>query len=61
MMSRPYLKQVVEQVENAPLITVHKGTTVEKTDGFVGNFKTNLANEQRLITEPFLLPPVEGI
>jgi heterodisulfide reductase subunit A len=39
-----YLQQVIEQVEHDPRITVHTETTVEKTDGFVGNFKTDLAN-----------------
>ena len=39
-----YLKEVIEQIENDPRITVHKETTVDKTDGFVGNFITNLSN-----------------
>ena len=39
-----YLKEIIERVEKDPLITVHKETTVDKTDGFIGNFTTNLLN-----------------
>lgn len=39
-----YLDDVIERVRNEPLISLHLGTTVEKVDGFVGNFKTDLVN-----------------
>jgi heterodisulfide reductase subunit A len=37
-----YLAGVIEQVNQHPAITVYPGTTVDATDGFVGNFKTTL-------------------
>ncbi len=39
-----YLAGVIDQVCGHPAITVHLGTSVEITDGFVGNFKTTLDN-----------------
>ena len=39
-----YLATLIDRVEKEPLITLHLGTTVEKVDGFVGNFQTTLAN-----------------
>ncbi len=39
-----FLREEVEKVEKNPLITVHLETTVGKTNGFVGNFVTNLSN-----------------
>lgn len=41
-----FLADVVERVENNTAITLHMGTTVDKIDGFVGNFQTTLANEK---------------
>ncbi len=41
-----FLSDVMQQVENNTAITVHKGSTVEKVDGFVGNFVTTLANKE---------------
>lgn len=39
-----YLAEVIDNVQNNPAITVHFDTTVDNTDGFVGNFKTLLTN-----------------
>ena len=39
-----YLADLIAQVEGDERITVHLGTTVEETDGFVGNFSTKLSN-----------------
>jgi heterodisulfide reductase subunit A2 len=41
-----FLSDVMQQVESNAAITVHKGSTIEKTDGFVGNFVTTLANKE---------------
>lgn len=40
-----FLADVVQRVENNPAIKVHLDTTVEKVDGYVGNFVTTLANK----------------
>ncbi len=39
-----YLSEVIARVANHPAITLHTGTVVDSTDGFVGNFTTMLAN-----------------
>lgn len=39
-----YLADVISRVENNPAITLHMGTTVDNTDGFIGNFQTQLAS-----------------
>jgi heterodisulfide reductase subunit A2 len=39
-----FLADVKKRVEQDERITVHLGTTVANTEGFVGNFKTTLAN-----------------
>ncbi|PIP37407.1 MAG: heterodisulfide reductase [Desulfobacterales bacterium CG23_combo_of_CG06-09_8_20_14_all_52_9] len=41
---QPYLKDTVSRVTAHPNIIIHLGTEVQKTDGFVGNFKTTLSN-----------------
>lgn len=41
---RPYLDGLIAKVESAPLIRVHKGSTIKDVDGFVGNFKTTLSS-----------------
>lgn len=41
-----FLADVVQKVENNTAITVHKGTTVDKIDGFVGNFVTALSSKE---------------
>ncbi len=43
-----YLSDAVSRVEANSAITVHLGTTVENIDGFVGNFETVLANEEKI-------------
>ncbi len=45
---QPFLADVIERVENSPAITVHKGATVDKIDGFVGNFETTLSNQKNV-------------
>jgi len=44
-----YLKQLADEVENNPRIQLLMETTIEKIDGFVGNFKTRVktGNETR--------------
>ena len=37
-----HLKQLIGEVEKDPRIHLLKGTTIEKIDGFVGNFKTRV-------------------
>ncbi len=39
-----YLAGAIAQVGEHPAITVHLGTTIDVTDGFVGNFKTTLSS-----------------
>lgn len=39
-----FLAEVMEKVENDPAITLHMGCAVDNTDGFIGNFKTELSN-----------------
>jgi len=39
---REFLRDRIEKIENNPKITVHTGTEVKKSDGFVGNFVTTL-------------------
>jgi len=43
-----YLKETLDKVRAHPNITVHAGTQVQKTDGFVGNFKTALLDGTRI-------------
>jgi heterodisulfide reductase subunit A len=39
------LKKMVSEVESNGNITVHKGAVIESIDGYVGNFKTKLADK----------------
>ncbi len=41
-----FLKETVDKVKENPAISVHLGTSVNDTDGFVGNFETKLDNDQ---------------
>lgn len=41
-----HLQETIDKVNNNELISVHTGTTVVETDGFVGNFHTKLDNDQ---------------
>jgi len=38
------LKKLIKQIEKNPRIHLFKRTTIEKIDGFVGNFKTHIRN-----------------
>ncbi|MBF0102671.1 MAG: CoB--CoM heterodisulfide reductase iron-sulfur subunit A family protein, partial [Desulfobacterales bacterium] len=40
-----FLEKTIDAVEHHPKISVYKGVEVKKTDGFVGNFKTQLSNQ----------------
>lgn len=40
-----FVRDTIEQVNRHPRITVHLSTEVEKTGGYVGNFRTTLKNE----------------
>ncbi|MCX8116944.1 MAG: FAD-dependent oxidoreductase [Desulfobacterota bacterium] len=39
-----FLERMIRQVEKNPKIHLYKGTTIEKVEGFVGNFKTTVRN-----------------
>jgi heterodisulfide reductase subunit A len=39
-----FLADVMTKVENDPAITLHMGSAVDNTDGFIGNFKTQLTS-----------------
>ncbi len=39
-----YLKETIGRVKAHPGISVHEGVTVDRTDGFVGNFTTTLSD-----------------
>jgi len=41
-----FLNETIEKVNASPAISVHLGTTVTDTDGFVGNFETKLDNNE---------------
>jgi heterodisulfide reductase subunit A len=43
-----FLAETIKKVENNSLITVHKGTTVNNIDGFVGNFETKLSDGEKI-------------
>jgi len=45
---REYMETIIQEVENNPLITVHKGAEIEEIKGFIGNFETTLAQEEVL-------------
>jgi len=40
---QPYLSQLIEEVENHPLIDVHLSSEVVESTGFIGNFSTKIA------------------
>ena len=44
---QPYLDELVTQVQNHPLITVHLNSEVVNVKGFVGNFTATIATEGR--------------
>ncbi len=43
-----FLADTIKKVESNPAITVHLSTTVDKMDGFVGNFVTTLTNKETI-------------
>jgi len=43
-----FLNQTIKSVSEHNLITAHTGVTVKKTDGFVGNFITELSNGESI-------------
>jgi len=40
-----YLKQLINKIDNNKKITVYKKAKIDKIEGFVGNFKTTIKNE----------------
>ncbi|MDO9537799.1 MAG: FAD-dependent oxidoreductase [Thermoplasmata archaeon] len=40
-----YMNTLINEVENEPLITVHKDARINEVKGFIGNFVTTLGNE----------------
>jgi heterodisulfide reductase subunit A len=46
--TQSYLADVIRKVEANSAITLHKGVTVDKVDGFVGNFQTLLDSGETL-------------
>lgn len=43
-----FLADTIKKIENNPAISLHLATTVDKTDGFVGNFVTTLTNKETI-------------
>lgn len=43
-----YLAEIIGRVESSSAITLHKGVSVSGVDGFVGNFKTTLTNNESI-------------
>ncbi len=43
---KPYLEKLIKEVENHPLIEVFKGAEIERSEGYVGNFKTYLKGRE---------------
>ena len=43
-----FLADTIKKVESNPAITVHLSATVDKVDGFVGNFVTTLTNKENI-------------
>ncbi|MBU4415317.1 MAG: FAD-dependent oxidoreductase, partial [Proteobacteria bacterium] len=40
---KPYVKELIDKVDNHPLIDVYLNSEVRHSDGYVGNFKTTIA------------------
>ena len=40
---KPYVKELIDKVENHPLIDVYLNSEVKDTDGYAGNFKTTIS------------------
>ncbi len=43
-----FLAETIRKVESNPLISLHLSTSIEKIDGFVGNFITTLTNKETI-------------
>ncbi|MCK4233879.1 FAD-dependent oxidoreductase, partial [candidate division WOR-3 bacterium] len=41
-----YLKRIIEQIEKNPLIHIYTNTNIEKVEGFVGNYKTEIRGQK---------------
>ncbi|MBN2060078.1 MAG: CoB--CoM heterodisulfide reductase iron-sulfur subunit A family protein, partial [Deltaproteobacteria bacterium] len=44
----PYLKELISRVEKEPLLKLHTGAKIKSVDGFMGNFKTTLAENDKV-------------
>jgi len=42
-----YMNTIIRQVENNPLITVHKGARLDQVKGFIGNFLTTVSEGEK--------------
>ncbi len=40
-----FLHKLVESIDNHPLITVHRNSTIENIEGYLGNYKTNILHK----------------
>ena len=58
-----YLKSLIEEVDNNPLIHIYKNAKIEKTEGFVGNYKTTVTSHKSQVTsdESSIQHPVSSI
>jgi heterodisulfide reductase subunit A len=43
-----YVSTLKQKLQETPLVTIYKGTTVERVDGYIGNFTTTLSNGEEL-------------
>ncbi|TET79462.1 MAG: CoB--CoM heterodisulfide reductase iron-sulfur subunit A family protein, partial [Candidatus Cloacimonadota bacterium] len=41
-----YLKKIIEQIKRNPLINIYTNTNIEKVEGFVGNYKTEIRSQK---------------
>jgi heterodisulfide reductase subunit A-like polyferredoxin len=45
-----YMRSIIEKVEKHPHITIYTNATIEKVDGYIGNYKTTLKNGSAKLT-----------
>lgn len=45
-----FMKSVIEKVKDHPKITVYKNATVDKVDGYIGNYETSIKNGSAKLT-----------
>jgi len=43
-----FLKKLIQEIEKHPKIKIFKNTTVERVEGFVGNFVSELSNKEKI-------------